>query len=97
MITWWGWVRRSRRVDPVDLAGPEHLRRERTGLSGSKRCWLGLKHRRHRDVVVDCPQLEVRLPVLVALNSLVGLIKELVSCRGLSVGRLDLSEDRRHR
>ena len=94
MITWWGWVRRSGWVDPVHLAGSKHL--GRTSLPRCKRRGLGLEHRCHWDVVVDCAQLKVGLPVLIALYSLVGLVKELVSCRGLSVGRLDLSKDRGH-
>ena len=94
MITWWGRVRRPGRVDPVHLARSKHL--GGTSLPRCKRRRLGLKHRRHWDVVVDCAQLKVGLPILIALYSLVGLVKELVSCRGLSVGRLDLSEDRGH-
>jgi len=94
MITWWGWVRRPGWVDPVHLAGSKHL--GGTSLPRCKRRRLGLKHRRHWYVVVDCAQLKVGLPVLIALYSLVGLVKELVSCRGLSVGRLDLSKDRGH-
>ena len=96
MITWWGRVRRPGRVDPVHLARSKHLRGKGTRLAWCKRRWLGLKHRRHWDVVVDCAQLKVGLPILIALYSLIGLVKELVSCRGLSVGRLDLSENGGH-
>ena len=97
MITWWGRVRWPGRMDPVHLARSKHLGGKGTRLARGKCCRLGLKHRRHWDVVVDCAQLKVGLPILIALYSLVGLVKELVSCRGLSVWGLDLSKDRRHR
>ena len=92
MITRWGRVRRPGRVDPVHLAWSEHLGGQLgTRLSWGKRCRLRLQHRRDRDVVVDGSQLQVGLPVLVALDPLVGLVEELVSCRGLTVRGLHLS------
>lgn len=97
MITWWGRVRRPGRVNPVHLAGSKHLGGEGARLPRGKCCRLGLKHRGDWDVVVDCAQLKIGLPILIALYSLVGLVKELVSCRRLRVGGLHLSEDRRHR
>ena len=92
MITRWGRVRWPGRVDPVHLAWSEHLGGQLgTWLPWGKRCRLRLQHRRHRDVVVDGAQLQVGLPVLVALDPLVGLVEELVSCRRLTVRGLHLS------